>query len=89
MPFPQHTGPPWHCIICTQAPASFKYDNHDVWANFILCRDLPFSPHVDEENKSKFGVEIYLPNLVSRQFGLVQDVPFPFLETHNTSVGVD
>ncbi|XP_071907007.1 uncharacterized protein [Coffea arabica] len=83
MPFPQHTGPPWHRIICTQAPASFKYDNHDVWADFVLCRDLPVSLCVDEENKSKFSVEIYLPNLVSRQFGLVQDVPFPFLETHN------
>ncbi|KAL3509642.1 hypothetical protein ACH5RR_029043 [Cinchona calisaya] len=83
MPFPQHTGPPWHCLTRTQAPTSFDYAECDVWANFVICRDLPLSLHEDDGNKSKCGVEIYLPNLVSRQFGLVQYVPFPFLETHN------
>ncbi|XP_049407861.1 uncharacterized protein LOC125871313 [Solanum stenotomum] len=48
----------------------------DIWASYLIARDLPYSIRVDESSKCKCGVEHYSPNQFARQFGMTQAIPF-------------
>ncbi|XP_055811595.1 uncharacterized protein LOC129881414 [Solanum dulcamara] len=48
----------------------------DIWASYVIARDLPYSILVDESSKCKCGVEHYSPNQFARQFGMTQAIPF-------------
>ncbi|KAK4730805.1 hypothetical protein R3W88_023793 [Solanum pinnatisectum] len=53
-----------------------KPELQDIWASYLIARDLPYSPLLDESLKCKSGVEHYSPNQFARQFGMTQAVPF-------------
>ncbi|KAM3341323.1 hypothetical protein P3S68_028958 [Capsicum galapagoense] len=48
----------------------------DIWASYLIARDVPYSILVDESLKCKCGVEHYSPNQFARQFGMTQAIPF-------------
>lgn len=47
----------------------------DIWASYLIARDVPYSILVDESSKCKCGVEPYSPNQFARQFGMKQAIP--------------
>nr|XP_016487838.1 PREDICTED: uncharacterized protein LOC107807898 [Nicotiana tabacum] len=47
----------------------------DIWASYLIARDIPYSIVLDESSKWKCGVEHYSPNQFARQFGMKQAVP--------------
>ncbi|XP_016457232.1 uncharacterized protein LOC107781103 isoform X2 [Nicotiana tabacum] len=47
----------------------------DIWASYLIARDLPYSILLDESSKCKCWVEPYYPNQFARQFGMNQAVP--------------
>ncbi|XP_016457228.2 uncharacterized protein LOC107781102 [Nicotiana tabacum] len=47
----------------------------EIWASYLIARDLPYSILLDESSKCKCGVEHYSPNQFARQFGMTQAVP--------------
>ncbi|KAH0632432.1 hypothetical protein KY284_035218 [Solanum tuberosum] len=53
-----------------------KPELQDIWASYLIARDLPYSILLDESLKCKSGVEHYSPNQFARQFGMTQAVPF-------------
>ncbi|PQQ01244.1 hypothetical protein Pyn_32242 [Prunus yedoensis var. nudiflora] len=53
-------------------------DLKEIWGPFLVAREL----HCD---LSKARAEIYLPNFVTRQFGLIQTAPLPSLSTNQLS----
>ncbi|KAH0635449.1 hypothetical protein KY285_037523 [Solanum tuberosum] len=53
-----------------------KPELQDIWASYLIARDLPYSILLDESLKCKYGVEHYSPNQFARQFGMTQAVPF-------------
>ncbi|PQP98279.1 uncharacterized protein Pyn_26110 [Prunus yedoensis var. nudiflora] len=52
-----------------------KNDLKENWGSFLVSRDLHCG-------LSKAGAEVYLPNFVARQFGLIQTAPLPPLSTN-------
>ncbi|XP_010325936.1 uncharacterized protein [Solanum lycopersicum] len=48
----------------------------DIWASYLIARDLPYSICMDESSKCKCMVEHYSPNQFARQFGMTQAIPF-------------
>ncbi|PQQ06969.1 uncharacterized protein Pyn_27936 [Prunus yedoensis var. nudiflora] len=50
-------------------------DLKEIWGSFLVSRDLHCG-------FSKAGAEVYLPNFVARQFGLIQTAPLPPLSTN-------
>ncbi|KAM1342618.1 hypothetical protein ACFX2F_006922 [Malus domestica] len=56
----------------------------DMWASFLVSRDLPGCITCGKSGKKICGVEAYCPNLCARQFGLIQDVPAPPFFSFNT-----
>ncbi|PQP91945.1 uncharacterized protein Pyn_34080 [Prunus yedoensis var. nudiflora] len=53
-------------------------DLKEIWGSFLVSRDLHCG-------LSKAGAEVYLPNFVARQFGLIQTAPLPPLSTNRLS----
>ncbi|TMW85591.1 hypothetical protein EJD97_022879 [Solanum chilense] len=53
-----------------------KPELQDIWASYLIARDLPYSILLDESLKCKYEVEHYSPNQFARQFGMTQAVPF-------------
>jgi len=53
-----------------------KPELQDIWASYLIARDLPYSILLDESLKCTYGVEHYSPNQFARQFGMTQAVPF-------------
>ncbi|XP_021823203.1 uncharacterized protein LOC110764515 [Prunus avium] len=53
-------------------------DLKEIWGSFLVSRDLHCG-------LSKAGVEVYLPNFVARQFGLIQTAPLPPLSINRLS----
>ncbi|XP_021833175.1 uncharacterized protein LOC110772988 [Prunus avium] len=53
-------------------------DLKEIWGSFLVSRDLHCG-------LSKAGAEIYLPNFMARQFGLIQTAPLPPLSTNRLS----
>ncbi|CAL9007274.1 unnamed protein product [Prunus brigantina] len=47
-----------------------KNDLREIWGSFLVARDLHCG-------LSKAGAEVYLPNFMARQFGLIQTAPLP------------
>ncbi|XP_018632117.2 uncharacterized protein [Nicotiana tomentosiformis] len=47
----------------------------EIWASYLIARDIPYSIVLDESSKWKCGVEHYSPNQFARQFGMKQAVP--------------
>ncbi|KAB2606390.1 hypothetical protein D8674_006107 [Pyrus ussuriensis x Pyrus communis] len=56
----------------------------DMWASFLVSRDLPGCITCGKSGKKICGVEAYCPNLCARQFGLIQDIPAPPFFSFNT-----
>lgn len=72
-------------MSCTNCPEWFKAkptfpipesdgEMREMWASYLISRDLHYAM-----SKGRFGcgAESYSPNHFSRQFGLVQAIPFP------------
>ncbi|PQQ07447.1 uncharacterized protein Pyn_38459 [Prunus yedoensis var. nudiflora] len=53
-------------------------DLKEIWGSFLVSRDLHCG-------LSKAGAEVYLPNFVARQFGLIQTAPLPPLSMNRLS----
>ncbi|PQP94785.1 uncharacterized protein Pyn_25132 [Prunus yedoensis var. nudiflora] len=53
-------------------------DLKEIWGSFLVSCDLHCG-------LSKAGAEVYLPNFVARQFGLIQTGPLPPLSTNRLS----
>ncbi|KAL6280374.1 hypothetical protein ACE6H2_017255 [Prunus campanulata] len=53
-------------------------DLKEIWGSFLVSRDLHCG-------MSKAGDEVYLPNFVVRQFGLIQTAPLPPLSINRLS----
>ncbi|PQM42768.1 hypothetical protein Pyn_37838 [Prunus yedoensis var. nudiflora] len=53
-------------------------DLKEIWGSFLVTRDLHCI-------LSKAGAEVYLPNFVARQFGLIQTALLPPLSTNRLS----
>ncbi|XP_060206161.1 uncharacterized protein LOC132633648 [Lycium barbarum] len=47
----------------------------DIWASYLIARDIPYSIRLDESLKCKCAVEHYSPNQFARQFGMTQAIP--------------
>lgn len=56
----------------------------DIWASYLIARDIPYCIVPDESSKCKCGVEHYSPNQFARQFGMTQAIPFH--QTDNESM---
>ncbi|CAL8118634.1 unnamed protein product [Prunus armeniaca] len=50
-------------------------DLREIWESFLVACDLHYG-------LSKAGAEVYLPNFVAQQFGLIQTAPLPPLSTN-------
>lgn len=72
-------------LSCTNGPEWFKAkptfpipesdsEMREVWASYLISRDLHYAM---SKGKNGCGAESYSPNHFSRQFGLVQAIPFP------------
>ncbi|PQM38290.1 uncharacterized protein Pyn_39219 [Prunus yedoensis var. nudiflora] len=53
-------------------------DMKEIWGSFLVSRDLHCG-------LSKAGAEVYLPNFMAWQFGLIQMAPLPPLSTNRLS----
>ncbi|PQQ00289.1 uncharacterized protein Pyn_32351 [Prunus yedoensis var. nudiflora] len=53
-------------------------DLKEIWGSFLVTRDLHCG-------LSKAGAEVYLPNFMARQFGIIQTAPLPPLSTNRLS----
>ncbi|PQP93729.1 uncharacterized protein Pyn_37275 [Prunus yedoensis var. nudiflora] len=53
-------------------------DLREIWGSFLVTRDLHCG-------LTKSGAEVYLPNFMARQFGLIQTAPLPPLSTNRLS----
>lgn len=58
---------------------------NDIWASYLLPRDLHYSLLVDGSPNCKCKVEHYNPNQFARQFGMTQAVPLPLCQPANSS----
>ncbi|KAH0973969.1 hypothetical protein GBA52_015868 [Prunus armeniaca] len=58
--------------------SEMENDLKEIWGSFLVARDLHCG-------MSKAGAEVYIPNLVARQFGLIQTAPLPPLSTNRLS----
>ncbi|XP_062018966.1 uncharacterized protein LOC133735577 [Rosa rugosa] len=58
----------------------FELDVILTWGSFLISRDLNYGL---KGTVGRYGVEVYLPNLVARQFGFVQSCPALFLMSKN------
>ncbi|CAL8162514.1 unnamed protein product [Prunus armeniaca] len=56
----------------------------DMWASFLVSRDLPLGIMIGRSASKTCGVEAYCPNLCARQFGLIQGIPTPPFFSFNT-----
>jgi len=55
-------------------------ENHDIWSSFLCLRDLACYDFANNAST----VEVYNPQLVANQFGLVQSFALPYIWTLNT-----
>ncbi|KAK3024929.1 hypothetical protein RJ639_043244 [Escallonia herrerae] len=72
-------GPDWfrRSPSLTIVDADELAEHSQVWASYLVARDLHFNLQASPSGKHKAGAEWYAPNQLARQFGLLQLVPLP------------
>lgn len=63
------------------SPMMYKSDDSAHWQSILVPRDLLYV------GPQSIGAEVYNPNLVARQFGMIQACPVPFYQTLNQPWG--
>lgn len=76
--------PPWLIFPWSEMTETEFSTIMDMWASFLVSRDLPVGIALPKFGSKMFGVEAYCPNLCARQFGLIQDIPTPPFYSLNT-----
>lgn len=76
--------PPWLIFPWSEMTETEFSTIMDMWASFLVSRDLPVGIALPKFGCKMFGVEAYCPNLCARQFGLIQDIPTPPFYSLNT-----
>ncbi|KAL6205192.1 hypothetical protein ACLB2K_022454 [Fragaria x ananassa] len=77
--------PPWLIFPWSEMSETEFSKLKDMWASFLVSRDLPVGISLPKFGHKTFGFEVYCPNLCARQFGLIQGIPTPpffSLSTH-------
>ncbi|PRQ32684.1 putative protein-serine/threonine phosphatase [Rosa chinensis] len=76
--------PPWLIFPWTEMTKTEFSTLKDMWASFLVSRDLPVGIALPKFGNKTFGFEAYCPNLCARQFGLIQGIPTPPFFSLNT-----
>jgi len=79
-----HRFPSYLALDLSAFPtAETKEERHKMWASILISRDLPYGLMINKGSNYRCGGELYYPAAVSCQFGFVQSIPIPPMDSVN------